>query len=60
MKNYASRFLARYKGEIYTKLPEGWRISEGALTAPNGYAIINNGKPLFGGEHRTALLKLCK
>ena len=44
--------------KVYTRLPEGWKINHGATTAPNGYAWINNGKSLFGGEYRHALLKL--
>lgn len=40
------------------ELPEGWRVLEGALCAPRGYAFISNGKSRFGDEYENALLKL--
>lgn len=42
-------------------MPKGWKVSIGALTAPNGYTWINNGKSLFkkygGGGYRAVLIK---
>lgn len=38
-------------------LPEGWMITQGTLTEPNGWRWANNGKSLFGGERKTALIK---
>lgn len=47
---------------VYDKMPEGWKITEGALTAPVGYAWIDNNKGFYThrGERRQALLKLQK
>lgn len=42
--------------KVFSSMPEGWKICHGA-SAPRGYAWINNGKSLFGGEYRHALLK---
>ena len=39
------------------RLPEGWKRTVGALTAPVGWYWANNGKSLFGGERKTALIK---
>ena len=39
------------------KLPEGWKRTVGAQTAPTGWYWANNGKSLFGGERRSALIK---
>lgn len=43
--------------KILNKLPNGWRVIEGALTAPIGYKWVNNGKSVFSKEYRQALLK---
>lgn len=40
--------------ELLQKIPDGWKISEGAL-APRGFVWINNGKSHFGGEYVAAL-----
>lgn len=42
--------------EIVEELPIGWRIIEGALTAPNGTKWICNNKSIFGTERQTKLL----
>lgn len=42
--------------EVWDEIPEGWKRLEGATTAPRGYVIIYNGKSLFGGERRMALV----
>lgn len=39
------------------RLPEGWVRTNGAQTAPVGWYWANNGKSLFGGERKTALIK---
>ena len=44
--------------KIITELPEGWKVNDGATTAPDGYVWVNNNKPLFGGQYKHALLKL--
>lgn len=42
---------------VLDRLPRGWRYIEGALTAPTGFRWACNGKSLFGGERRSALIK---
>ena len=42
---------------VYSSMPNGWRETQGALTAPKGYTWINNGKSRFSGEREQALLK---
>ena len=39
------------------RLPEGWVRTNGAQTAPVGWYWANNGKSLFGGERKSALIK---
>ena len=39
------------------RLLEGWVRTNGAQTAPVGWYWANNGKSLFGGERKTALIK---
>ena len=39
------------------RLPEGWKRTVGALTAPVGWHWANNGKSLFSGERKSALIK---
>ena len=52
------RKKAESKGvPIYDKMPKGWTVSVGALTAPAGYTWINNKKSLFSKERKSALLK---
>lgn len=43
---------------VFDKLPEGWRILEGATTAPRGYRWIDNKKSFFSKEHRMAFIKI--
>ena len=43
--------------KTFDKIPKGWKVTEGAQTAPAGYVWINNGKSRFGGEYEQALLK---
>ena len=39
------------------RLPEGWKRTIGALTAPNGWYWANNGKSIMSGERKSALIK---
>lgn len=39
------------------RLPEGWVRTKGAQTEPVGWCWANNGKSLFGGERKSALIK---
>jgi len=42
------------------KAPEGWRKTEGASTAPNGYEWYNNGESRFDpkGKRKSVLVKI--
>ena len=42
---------------VYTSMPQGWKETKGAMTAPKGYTWINNGKSRFNGQRETALLR---
>lgn len=44
--------------KIYHSLPEGWKKINDALTAPDGYIWIWNGKSILKKEFRHGLLKL--
>lgn len=44
--------------KVVTSMPKGWKINEGATTAPIGYTWVYNGKSLFSKERKTALLKI--
>ena len=44
--------------KVLNKLPNGWRVIQGAATAPRGYKWVNNGKSLFSKEYEQALLKI--
>lgn len=58
----ATEMMLKYfksKGvEVLNEMPDGWKESKGATTAPYGYVWINNGKSLFNREYEHALLKL--
>lgn len=43
--------------KIVEKMPDGWKILEGATTAPKGYKWVYNGESLFSGKREKALLK---
>ncbi len=50
------RAKERYNAKIYRKMPEGWKVTEGAMTAPCGLIWINNGKSLLKGERVAGFL----
>lgn len=54
--NRIIEFAMREDVELYTSMPAGWRRIIGAMTAPSGSIWICNGKSLFSGERKTALL----
>ena len=56
MADYAG-FLSNPKVRKLERLPDGWRYTVGALTAPNGWRWANNGKSIFSGERETALIR---
>lgn len=41
---------------IYSHVPNGWKVTQGATTSPVGYRWIDNNKSRFGGERQTALV----
>lgn len=43
---------------VYDHLPDGWRVIDGANTAPNGYAWICNNEPRFGDKYEHGLMKI--
>ena len=43
--------------KVLTKKPSGWKKIKGATNAPAGYTWCNNGKSLFSGEYKQALVK---
>ncbi len=53
----ASMILSDHAIPKLDKLPDGWKRTVGALTAPVGWYWANNGKSLFGGELKSALIK---
>lgn len=42
---------------VFKKLPKGWKVTEGALTAPSGYKWINNGESIFSKAKDGKLVK---
>lgn len=42
---------------ICSEMPNGFKELKGALTAPVGFRWVYNGKSLFGGNRRVALLR---
>lgn len=59
-KEREDKLMVKKEIPIYDSLPEGWRIKEGANTAPRGYVWIWNVKSRFGGEYRHGLMKIRK
>lgn len=49
---------AKSQGILYDRLPDGWKIIKGAMTAPSGYIWIHNGKSLFGGEYKHGIIAM--
>lgn len=58
MENKTLDYFIKKGVKIVNEKPIGWKIIENATTAPCGYKWISNGKSLFNGERRTALLKI--
>lgn len=44
--------------KILHTLPSGWKELKSACIAPEGYKWVSNGKSMFGGEFKHALLKI--
>lgn len=55
MKNYC-KLLEQVK--VFNQMPTGWKETKYAMTAPNGYIWIYNGKSIFSSENQHALLKV--
>lgn len=51
---YREKMLKEY---LIDYMPTGWKVIQGALTAPIGYVWICNGKSHFGGERKQALIR---
>lgn len=51
-----NKFAERNKIEVFEELPEGYKVTSGALSAPIGSSWIDNGKSRFAGERKSALL----
>ena len=43
--------------KVHDKTPRGWKVIEGATTAPAGYKWVSNGKSALFGKRKTALVK---
>lgn len=43
--------------EFVEEVPKGYKVLEGAMTAPLGYTWYTNGKSLLKGEHKSILVK---
>lgn len=43
---------------VYAEAPKGWRLMEGATTAPRGYAWYSDGKSAFSGDRKIALVRM--
>ena len=43
--------------KVLNRKPSGWKKIKGATNAPSGYTWCNNGKSLFSGEYKQALVK---
>lgn len=42
---------------VLPSVPNGWRVIEGATTAPKGYKWYDNGQSRFGEKYESALIK---
>lgn len=43
--------------KVYNQLPKGWKIINGALTAPLGYIWISNNQSRFKGQRKSGIIK---
>ena len=60
-KNIKFKELKTAKGFTFPLLdyiPEGWKPLKNASVQPLGYQWYWNGKSLFGGEYKDALIKI--
>ena len=49
--------VKKIKGiDCYDSIPNGWKIIQGAVTAPKGYTWISNNKSHFSGQRKTGLV----
>ena len=49
-------FAEKHNVEVYETMPEGWRVLQGALTAPCGTTWIHNNGSIIQKTKKTALL----
>lgn len=57
-KTQALNYFINKGVKVLNEMPNGWRVIQGAITAPRGYKWVNNGKSLFSKEYEHALLKI--
>lgn len=43
--------------EVFDRIPEGWKVLDGASAAPKGMVFIYNGKSRFSGGYRHGLVR---
>lgn len=41
---------------LYDRIPDGWKRTKGAQTAPRGYVWVDNNKSMFGGERKSGMV----
>ena len=41
---------------LYDRVPDGWKRTKGAQTAPIGYVWVDNNKSMFGGERKSGMV----
>lgn len=61
MNNKTKQIIARFKDQgvpFLETMPRGWRVLQGATTAPHGWRWIHNGGNPFKGESKVALLRI--
>lgn len=44
------------KIKVFNRLPDGWKLSQGATTAPRGYVWVSNNQSYFGGKREKGLI----
>lgn len=44
------------KYPVFDKVPDGWKVLNGAVNHPKGLRWISNGKSRFGGDYERALV----
>lgn len=45
------------KVRVYNKMPKGWKTSEGVMTNPIGFKMIDNRKSWFSKDRKVAFIR---